>query len=265
MRWFWYISLPKLRTLESQIPSLVPSWLSNIALSFELSFSVLKGNFSSTVAPSRRLVRRLAQLEDAIRNQHRVPRANEIDGSVPVFFSFDSMAGRFVQGAFHTKKWSEKQPGEDFYPNGAFVVAGLQGDAAVILIGNANNMFGSNRKALSISLFSQTPIVMLHAFAEASPSERNNWALSTEGSDFSAASAFSRCPPGCFAGARALAVFGASLPFTCDSHQRLTSAIVERLPDVNPQSVKRIIVGSPIYVEQVYAASASSHPGLINR
>jgi hypothetical protein len=162
-RWFWYVSLPKLQALEAQSAGRF-SLLERLSTALELNISHFKASLKYK-GKSRPwgLNRRLNRLEARM---GPLPEANSAFTLKPKFFQFDGIAGKFIQGGFYSKK-PEGQPGEDFYPKGAFVTCGYHDDTGVLLVGNANNMYCSaGDPPVGISYFSQYPLIILHQYGE---------------------------------------------------------------------------------------------------
>lgn len=253
VNWYWYVSMPKLNSLENENLS----WFGKIfrMMSFSLEFTLpkVKSTVSIGSKPAVGIGRRLKHIEKAIRRSYDVPTASGISSKRPLFFEFEGYADKFIQGGFTQAKPADLI-GEDFYPSGAFVMAGIEKTTGVILIGNANNMFGSSSKDASISQFSQAPVVALHRFAE-----NKNYDRSPDRRYYkdviipSVVEVYDRCYPYSFVMVKALAIFGAQVPM---EPQHSESKKQESIPDEFDvhgafKNIENVVIGSPIYIKQL--------------
>lgn len=236
-RWFWYVSLPKLDVLEAQGGSHFP-----LAGKLSLSLGALGANIkaslgSSSVRPTHSLNRRLDRIESKLIRDTSLPEAKTAFSLKPTFFQFNGLAGRFFQGGFHRKKTKADGPGEDFYPKGAFVACGYDDDTAVLLGGNANNMCSSGESSVTISHWSQYPLMMLLQNGE--KDEKSRRPTDDEYLTGNFESILRRVPPSSFSRIKAVGIYGSGFTPTHPLH----------FPD--GAQVTKVLIGSPLYIEQV--------------
>jgi hypothetical protein len=231
-RWFWYVSLPKLNALEAQGGSHFP-----LADKLSLSLGALGTNIKaslrlSSVKPTRRLNRRLDRIESKLIQDTSLPEVKIAFSLKPTFFQFNGAAGRFIQGGFHRKKTKADGPGEDFYPQGGFVACGHDDDTAVLLVGNANNMYSSGDSSVMVSIFSQYPLIMLLQNGER-PTREDYLTSSFE----TVLGHIREVPP--FSRIKAVGIYGSGFTLSHPVY----------FPD--GAKVTKVLIGSPLYIEQV--------------
>jgi hypothetical protein len=247
IRWFWYISVAKVRELDAQTHSAFRGIFRNLKATFELTLFKVKGSVGFGEVLPVSIVYQLNTLEKKLRSSTFIPTVDKISSHHPVFFEFHGFAGKYIQ-SFRSPKPREA-PGEDFYPAGAFVIAGFQGSSIVILIGNANNTYGSPDKDVYISTSSQQPMITLLRLTakEERPVQYNQRVLS------SISGVIDQCDWSSVAKVRAIAIFSAKIPLLLPTAKPADNYNSIECFDLRKalMEVNSLVVGSPIFVEQL--------------
>jgi hypothetical protein len=225
VRYFWYISKGKLDSLSSQNETIFERVRAALSLLIKAEAKLpvasvgieLKSNESSVS-----LIQLLGGVEKKLRDQNLVKTAEEASsGGVPLFFSFGGPSGRLIR-------------------EGQFWSATIDGTTAVLLAGSAAHCVGGavpEKPPLSPSI---NPIASMDAMFENKAGEGQEerasftWAQIVKDSLYWGTSA--DLPV-----SRGIAIFAAR--FTPVPWQLQRSGYKGRL--------NQILVGSPIYVEQI--------------
>jgi hypothetical protein len=243
-RWFWYLSSKKIDSLRQP----VRGWglLRQRVRTADLEAGVPWAKISTHVAPTPNAIESVEKLEREIYRNHTVPAVNEIfpNGPLPLFCRFEGYAGRII-----LRESYKDEEGEC-----VFLMAGVQGTTGVLLLGSGANVFGSasaNPRQVNPSIdpvgsllvllerkgiyFSYTRAGIARDAQGLSPQECISYSLGAALQEIQETSFTYRV--------RALAI---------------TSAVTQfyqiRLPQTLPElKIDHVIVGSPIYVEQLDA------------
>jgi hypothetical protein len=257
IRWFWYISVPKVHELEGQTHSPIWRILKGIKTSVELTFWKIKASIGVTEMPPRPIVHQLNSLERKLRSSVFIPNVDQISDQRPVFFEFSGYSSKYIQKFEYpikgVRKELRKLEREFFYPPGAFVVVGFKGHYLVVLVGNAKNMYGNIYKDTPISSMSQAPLLFLNNLRDnpkVDPEhkiDRNKRLLNMIDM------VMAQVDWNSVALVRALSVFNAKVAI--DLPESLIGDYDENIDGFDVRKavsqVKWVVVGSPIYVEQI--------------
>jgi hypothetical protein len=247
IRWFWYVSRPKLKQFEDQGTSRFIRFTRQLKLSLELSVANLKACVTHDAPIPSGLVKRLDLVEKKLRTSSSLCSVSEIlAGKRPVFFEFRGLASKYIQAGFEHKKPRE-QSGEDYYPSGAFVVAGFAPKIAVVLVGSAANMYGSPDNRIQISKESHSPIAFINGLAGG----RNPGGVASLLSSLK--TAYNRCNGHDYCKVRAVAVFGACVRLNTNPPLSQGLEVPDEALDHGEdwRYAEHLIVGSPVFVEQL--------------
>lgn len=243
-RWFWYLSTTKIGSLKR--PERGWGLLRQRMRTADLQAGVPWAKLSTHGSPGTSAIESVEAIEREIQRDHAVPTADEIASHhpVPLFFRFEGDAGRFIL--------RESYKGDE--GECVLLVAGTQGTSGVLLLGSGSHVVGSTSPRPQVVNPSIDPVgallVLLDRQAFGTGFTRAGIARDADGLSpeecvsYSLAAALGEIRRSPFAyRVRALAVTSVVTPF-----QR--SGLFRGLGGVG---VDRVVVGSPIYVEQLDA------------
>lgn len=235
-RWFWYVSSAKLGSLKQ--PERGWGILRQRFKTADIEAGVPWAKLSTHAEPGGHVIESVEKIEREIRRDHAVPASDEIteDGGVPLFFRFEGLAGHLLL------RESYEDEGEC-----VFLAAGYQGTTGVLLLGAGSHVFGSAAATPRHVNPSVDPVGALLVLMErqASGAARTRAGIARDADGFS--------PEECVrysmqAALREIQQRSFMYPVRALA---ITSVIIPcnyLTPDVH---IDRIIVGSPIYVEQL--------------
>lgn len=252
-RWFWYISPQKLANIGSP-----HDWSflhqSNAVQSIAPGTPWGKLTNADTVRSS--WVEQVTNIENDIRKQFRVVRARDIQsGQTPVFIEFLGKAGRLIL----RESYKNEDEGES-----VFILVGIEGRTGVVLLGSGANVVGASSARPRFTNPSVDPVGALLDLVDRNAGvdgyTRVGIASSGVGVQgleqctlYSFAAALHESNRRCFpTNVKTLAVFSGQVVATNASDIQGLAHSDFSFPDVD-----RVVIGSPIYVEQIEDPSAA--------
>jgi hypothetical protein len=256
-RWFWYISPQKLANIGSP-----HNW--SFLHQTQAAQSIAPGtpwgklNDADTVRSS--WVEQVTEIENDIRTEFTVVRAGDIQsGQTPVFIEFQGKAGRLIL----RESYKDEKAGES-----VFILVGTEGRTGVVLLGSGANVVGANSARPRITDPSGDPVGALLDLVDRNAGVRQDVAgftrvgiaasrVGVHGLEqctlYSFAAALHESTQRCFpTNIKTLAVFSGQVRATnLNKIEGLTCSDFA-FPDVD-----RVVIGSPIYVEQIEDTSAA--------
>jgi uncharacterized protein DUF7019 len=243
-RWFWYLSPQKLGILKK--PTKGWGFLTQRLKTLEIQAGVPWAQLNSKATPDTSLIRSLEAVEREIRRDHDVLRAEALfDKQTPIFFEFECDAGRLI-----LRESYKGQEGEC-----VFLMAGIENKTGIILLGSAANIIGSDSPrprfvnpsidpvgALLVLIDTEVGAVGLNGYSRAGIARDAHGLSAEQRVLYSFTSALHEIRQhAILQRVRGLAVFTASVSW--QGHRKLNG--------VDVQDVEHVVVGSPIYVEQL--------------
>lgn len=133
-RWFWYLSPRKLTQLS--VPQNGWGFLTEVKNSPALVVGAPWAKLSSSSNVKSHLIKSIENIEREIRQQYNVLPADRINpGKAPLFFEFSGKAGRLVL----RESYKNENTGESI-----FILAGLHDKTGVLLLGSGSHILGAN-------------------------------------------------------------------------------------------------------------------------
>jgi hypothetical protein len=243
-RWFWYVSTTKISSLKR--PAKGWSLLRQRLRTAELQAGVPWAKLSTHGLPDTSVIESLESVEREIQRDHGLPATDEIASHdpVPLFLQFEGYAGRLI-----LRESYKGNEGEC-----VLLVAGTQGRTGVLLLGSGSHVVGSTAPRPRMVNPSIDPVgallVLLDRQAfntgftragiardadDLSPEECVSYSFSAALEEIQRSSFTYRV--------RALLVASVVTPYR-------RPGLIQRVGD---PGFDRVIVGSPIYVEQLDA------------
>jgi hypothetical protein len=247
-RWFWYLSSKKIGSLKK--PEKGWGILRQRLKTADLEVGVPWAKLNAHGVPQSSALESVEQIEREIYREHMVPSADEIahHGETPLFFQFEGFAGRLLL--------RESYKGEE--GECVFLVAGIQGTTGVLLLGAGSHVYGSNSARPRFVDPSIDPVGALLVLMDRQAQGEDEEHLYSYTRAGIARDAARLSPQECIS-----YTFGAALDEIYESsfmHQVQSLAIASVVTPFysdylssrwNNHQIDRVIVGSPVYVEQL--------------
>lgn len=247
-RWFWYISPQKLANIGSPHNW---SFLHQTETMQSLAPGTPWGKLNNTDRVRSSWVEQVTSIENDIRKEFKVVRVRDIQsGQTPVFIEFLGKAGRLILG--------ESYKNED-EAESVFILVGIEGRTGVVLLGSGANVVGANSARPRSTNPSGDPVGALLDLVDRNAGvtgyTRVGVAASRVGVQgleqctlYSFAAALDESNRRCFpTNVKTLAIFSGQVMAT-------NAALdIHKLPHLGFSfpDVDRVVIGSPIYVEQI--------------
>lgn len=245
-RWFWYLSSKKIGSLKK--PARGWGILRQRLRTADLEAGVPWAKISARATPEINAIESVEGIEREIYRDHAVPSASEIKhhGDTPLFFRFEGFAGRLIL--------RESYNGEE--GECVFLMVGVQGSAGVLLLGAGSHVYGSTSASPRFVDPSIDPVGALLVLMDRQ-AQQNRGSLEYTRAGISSDS-WRLSPQECVSysfGATLDEVYASSFMYRARA-LAIASVVTQFYPAHLPQvwdnhSIDRVIVGSPIYVEQI--------------
>lgn len=252
-RWFWYISPRKLANIDSP-----PGWsfLHQTDAAQSMSPGAPWGRLNNANTIRSSWVEQINNIENDIREEFRVVRTRDITaGHAPVFIEFMGKAGRLIL----RESYKKEDEGES-----VFILVGIEGRTGVVLLGSGASVVGASSARPRFADPSVDPVGALLDLVDRNAGVIGYTRVGIAGSRvgvrgleqcvlYSFAAALHESDRRCFpTNVKTLAVFSGQVVATNVNDIRGLAHSDFSFPDVD-----RVVVGSPIYVEQIEDPNAA--------